>query len=70
MLFFLASQLKKTLGLTNTEALSSAKHSAMCALGEGESLCGFAHTIVMPDLAAYHVEEDAATENNITAECG
>ena len=36
--FFLASQLKKTLRLTNTEVLSSAKHSAMCALGEGESL--------------------------------
>ena len=25
-------------------------------------LCGFAHTLVMPDLAAYHKEEDAATE--------
>ena len=30
---------------------------------EAENLqCGFPHTIVMPDLAAYHVEEYAATE--------
>ena len=50
--------------------LSSAKHTAMCAFGEAESLVWLPHTIVMPDLAAYHVEEDAATEKNITAQCG
>ena len=42
--------------------MSSATHSAMCALGEAEGLqYGFLHTITMPDMAAYHVEEDAAT---------
>ena len=41
--------------------MNSAKHSAMCALGEAEGFqYGFPHT--MPDMAAYHVEEDAATE--------
>ena len=38
MLFFWHHNLKKPLRLTNTEVLSNAKHSAMCALGEGESL--------------------------------
>ena len=40
------------------------KHAAMCALSEAESLVWLSthYSIVMPDLAAYHVEEDAATE--------
>ena len=42
----------------------SSDHSAMCPLSDSaRKSCGFPHTIMMPNSAAYHVEEDAATEN-------